>query len=227
MTWFFFLLKRSLSIWIKFYFYHYFFFVSPHSTYKIFLEISVLAFLWIFSCRMWTLMRKLWAFFSSLLLNSTPCVTFALLLHCVDHSHLYLQSVICGHLLKLMGLVPIDLLDRLLIISTQPHTKNEIRQILGIRCEEEDVEMTEEARFLLTKIGVETSLWYAIHLITASALACRKRKGKEVDVRDVSRVYELFMDVKRSTQFMIDYEDQFMFNEVPELSDGVNAAEWG
>ena len=85
--------------------------------------------------------------------------------------------------------------------------------------------MTEDARFLLTKIGVETSLRYAIHLITASALACQKRKGKEVDVQDVSRVYELFMDVKRSTQFMIDYEDQFMFNEVPELNNGVNAAE--
>ena len=120
--------------------------------------------------------------------------------------------------------IPIDLLDRLLIISAQPYTENEIRKILDIRCEEEDVEMTEDARVLLTKIGVETSLRYAIHLTTASALACQKRKGKEVDVQDVSRVYELFMDVKRSTQFMIDYEDQFMFNEVPELS-GVNAAE--
>ena len=54
---------------------------------------------------------------------------------------------------------------------------------------------------------------------------CQKRKGKEVDIQDVSRVYELFMDVKRSTQFMMDYQDQFMFNEVPEVNDGTNMAE--
>lgn len=33
--------------------------------------------------------------------------------------------------------IPIDLLDRLLIISTTPYSEKEIRQILHIRCEEE------------------------------------------------------------------------------------------
>ncbi len=37
--------------------------------------------------------------------------------------------------------IPIDLLDRLLIISTQPYSEPELRTILDIRCEEEDVEM--------------------------------------------------------------------------------------
>jgi len=58
--------------------------------------------------------------------------------------------------------IPLDLLDRLLIITTVPYNEKEIRQILEIRCEEEDVEMTEDAKELLTKIGVETSLRYAI-----------------------------------------------------------------
>ncbi|KAI5064934.1 hypothetical protein GOP47_0019629 [Adiantum capillus-veneris] len=104
-------------------------------------------------------------------------------------------------------------------IDSKPYTEEEIRQILDIRREEEDVEMSDSAKLLLTKIGHETSLRYAIHLITAASLACQKRKGKEVDIQDVSRVYELFMDVKRSTQFMMDYQDQFMFNEIPELAD--------
>lgn len=38
--------------------------------------------------------------------------------------------------------IPIDLLDRLLIIATQPYTEKELRSILDIRAEEEDVEMT-------------------------------------------------------------------------------------
>ena len=44
------------------------------------------------------------------------------------------------------------------------------------RCEEEDVEMTEDAVAILTRIGMETSLRYAIQLITAASLTCRKRK---------------------------------------------------
>lgn len=111
--------------------------------------------------------------------------------------------------------IPIDFLDRLLIISTQPYKEEEIRKILDIRCQEEDVEMSEDAKILLTKIGVNTSLRYAIHLITSAALACQKRKGKIVEVDDVTRVYNLFYDVKRSTQYLMEYQSQYMFNEVP------------
>ncbi|XP_002525291.2 ruvB-like 2 [Ricinus communis] len=111
--------------------------------------------------------------------------------------------------------IPIDLLDRLLIITTQPYTKDEIRKIVDIRCQEEEVEMSEEAKSLLTHIGVETSLRYAIHLITAAALACQRRKGKLVESEDVTRVYTLFLDVKRSTQYLMEYQNQYMFNEAP------------
>jgi RuvB-like protein 2 len=58
--------------------------------------------------------------------------------------------------------MPLDLLDRCLIITTQPYNEEEIRHILDIRCEEEDVEMTEDAKELITKIGIETTLRYSI-----------------------------------------------------------------
>ena len=112
--------------------------------------------------------------------------------------------------------IPIDLLDRLLIIKTDPYSERELRLILDIRCEEEDVEMTEDAKDLLCKIGHETSLRYSIHLITAAALVASKRKSAEVEVEDISKVYSMFLDVQRSTQFMVEYQDQFMFNEIPE-----------
>ncbi|BAT88412.1 ruvB-like 2 [Vigna umbellata] len=115
--------------------------------------------------------------------------------------------------------IPIDLLDRLLIISTQPYTEDEIHKILEIRCQEEEVEMTESAKHLLTKIGVETSLRYAIHLITAAALACQKRKGKAVDLEDINRVYNLFLDVKRSTQYLMEYQSQYMFSDTGEADE--------
>lgn len=36
--------------------------------------------------------------------------------------------------------------------------------------------MSDDALAILTRIGMETSLRYAIQLITASSLTCRKRK---------------------------------------------------
>lgn len=48
------------------------------------------------------------------------------------------------------------------------------------RCEEEDVEMTEDAKEVLTRIGMETSLRYSIHLITAAHLVAKKRKVRMI-----------------------------------------------
>lgn len=73
--------------------------------------------------------------------------------------------------------MPLDLLDRLLIVHTKPYTSDEIRQIIETRCEEEDVEMTEEALDFLTEIGQDTTLRYAIQLITTSSLLAAKRKS--------------------------------------------------
>jgi len=115
--------------------------------------------------------------------------------------------------------IPLDLLDRMLIISTTPYTQREIRKIIDIRAEEEDVEMTDEAKDLLTKIGTESTLRYAIHLITVSNLVAMKRKAQEVDVQDIRKVYSLFVDVKRSTQFLMEYQQEFMFSEVQDGQD--------
>jgi len=115
--------------------------------------------------------------------------------------------------------IPLDLLDRLMIVSTVPYTEEETRRILAVRCEEEDVEMAEDALELLTKIGMETSLRYAIHMIMAASLCAEKRKSAEVEIADIKRCYTLFVDVKRSTQFLMEYQNEFMFNELEEDED--------
>ena len=112
--------------------------------------------------------------------------------------------------------IPLDLLDRLMIISTKPYSESELRSILHIRCEEEDVEMAAEALDLLTRIAKETSLRYAMHMIMAASLVCKQRKGGEVEVPDIKRVYSLFSDLRRSTQFLLEFNKQFMFNELTE-----------
>ena len=110
--------------------------------------------------------------------------------------------------------MPLDLLDRCIIIPTTPYSERELKAILQIRCEEEDVEMAGEALDLLTRVAKETSLRYAMHMIMTAALCCKQRKGAEVEVADVRKVYSMFSDLRRSTQYLIEYNKQFMFNEV-------------
>ncbi|XP_044737800.1 ruvB-like 2 [Chrysoperla carnea] len=114
--------------------------------------------------------------------------------------------------------IPIDLLDRSIIVPTSPYQPSELRQILSIRCEEEDCQMSDDALTVLTRISQETSLRYAIQLITTANVVARRRKATEVGIDDVKRVYSLFLDERRSTQFLKEYQDEFMFNEIKEPS---------
>ncbi|OXU28453.1 ruvB-like 2 isoform X1 [Nasonia vitripennis] len=112
--------------------------------------------------------------------------------------------------------IPIDLLDRMIIVPTIPYQESELKEILKIRCEEEDCEMSNDALLVLTRIALETSLRYAIQLITTSSLISRKSKNIEVGVDDVKRAYTLFMDENRSSQFLKEYQEDFMFYEAEE-----------
>ena len=51
----------------------------------------------------------------------------------------------------------------------------------------------------------ETSLRYAMHLIICAALVARQRKAAEVDKEDIRKVYSLFSDLRRSTPFLLEY----------------------
>ncbi|MCJ1382712.1 RuvB-like protein 2 [Xylographa soralifera] len=109
--------------------------------------------------------------------------------------------------------LPLDFLDRVVIVSTHPYDNEEIKQILAIRAQEEDVDVSPNALALLTKIGEETGLRYASNLITTSTLLSQKRRAKTVDVEDVQRSYKLFYDPTRSVKFITDFEKRFIGEE--------------
>ena len=112
--------------------------------------------------------------------------------------------------------IPMDLLDRLMIISTQPYSMDELRQILMVRCNEENVTMEHDALELLTRISFESTLRYAMHLITVSSYAAKKRHSVTVQIHDVQRCFHLFIDVQRSTARLMntEYSSQYMYNFV-------------
>jgi RuvB-like protein 1 (pontin 52) len=54
--------------------------------------------------------------------------------------------------------IPVDLLDRLLIIRTLPYTRAEMRAIIEIRANTEGIQATPEACESLAEIGERASL---------------------------------------------------------------------
>ena len=62
-----------------------------------------------------------------------------------------------------------------------------------------------------------------MHLITTAHLVAQKRKSTEIDTEDISRVYNLFIDVERSKQFLKDYEKEFMFSEIEDNKMDIDA----
>lgn len=62
--------------------------------------------------------------------------------------------------------IPVDLLDRMLIIRTMPYSLEEMVQIVSIRAETEDLVMDEEALHVMGEIGARTSLRYAVQMLT-------------------------------------------------------------
>lgn len=112
--------------------------------------------------------------------------------------------------------IPEDLLDRLLIVNTEPYSTSDVEQILKIRCEEEGVTLSQDALTVLPKLAESASLRYAMQLISIANMIAQKRKASQVEMNDVKRAYSLFLDEKRSAQYLKEYEKQFVGYEEDE-----------
>ena len=105
---------------------------------------------------------------------------------------------------------PLDLIDRAVIITTEEYDEDTIREILRIRAREEGISISEEALNELTEIGARTSLRYAVQLLSLAAQNARVAKRDRVEVEDVRRVDELFMDVSEAAEYLRKYEEKMM-----------------
>lgn len=106
--------------------------------------------------------------------------------------------------------LPLDFLDRVVIISTHPYNSEDLNKIISIRANEEDVDLSPDALQLLTKIATESGLRYASNLITTATLISQKRRAKTIEVDDVKRSYALFFDPKRSVNFVAEQEKRLI-----------------
>ncbi|MEM0481149.1 MAG: RuvB-like helicase [Candidatus Aenigmatarchaeota archaeon] len=106
--------------------------------------------------------------------------------------------------------MPIDLLDRLLIINTRPYNETEIKEIIKIKAKHEKIELENDALEYLTQLGVKNSLRYALQLLIPASIVAKEEKSKTIKIEHVKRVEKLFSDTKRSVEFVKELEKKFL-----------------
>jgi len=89
-------------------------------------------------------------------------------------------STIRGTDIKSPHGLPVDLLDRLLVIKTLPYCLKEIVLILGIRANTESITMEQEALAHLGAVGVKTSLRYCVQLISPSFILAQTQGRQSI-----------------------------------------------
>jgi len=106
--------------------------------------------------------------------------------------------------------IPLDLLDRLLIITTEPYTREEIKKIIETRAAEMGLLLDEKALEKLTQLGYENSMRYAIQLLAPANELTKLRNGSKIEVEDVERAAQLFVDVSKSSAYLKEWEDKML-----------------
>jgi len=106
--------------------------------------------------------------------------------------------------------IPVDLLDRLLIVRTYPYEKSEIQQILKIRAETEGLKIDEGGLAALSIIGENTSLRYAVQMLTPAFILASTNGKDTVQTEDIEEINTLFMDAKASTRMLAADSDKYL-----------------
>ena len=100
--------------------------------------------------------------------------------------------------------IPVDLLDRLLIIRTMPYNLKEIVQILAIRCATENIDIEEDALAHLAAIGTTTSLRFVVQLITPCHVLSGTLGKMKITKEEIDEISTLFFDGKSSAKLLME-----------------------
>lgn len=99
--------------------------------------------------------------------------------------------------------IPIDLLDRLVIVRTNLYDLEECTKIIAIRAEIEGITLDASALAKLAEISDSASLRHALALVSPAAVLAETNGRDQVLVQDVEEVSALFKDAKYSARMMI------------------------
>ncbi|KJE96831.1 pontin [Capsaspora owczarzaki ATCC 30864] len=106
--------------------------------------------------------------------------------------------------------IPLDLLDRLLIVRTMTYSVQEIVQIIAIRAHTEAIAIEEEAIAFLGEVGDATTLRYAVQLLSPASLLARTNGRERVSKADIVELSQLFFDAKTSAKHLAENDEKYL-----------------
>lgn len=106
--------------------------------------------------------------------------------------------------------IPLDLLDRLLIIRTLPYSSSEMEQIIKLRAQTEGLQLEDTAFSRLSEIGSTSTLRYAVQLLTPAHQMTKVNGRTQITMEDIDDVYSLFLDAKRSSKHLAEKNNKYM-----------------
>lgn len=96
--------------------------------------------------------------------------------------------------------IPLDLLDRCLIVLTHKYEESEIREVIRIRIQTEKLAVTDEAIEKLTELGGKTSLRFALQLLAPASVLSGVMGHASITVDDIEQANSLFIDARSSAR---------------------------
>nr|VWO97886.1 Type III effector HopAA1-2 [Ganoderma boninense] len=98
--------------------------------------------------------------------------------------------------------IPLDLLDRCLIVRTEPYNKDAISKVLQLRANVEGLKLGDGVLDRLASRGADSSLRYALQLLTPASILASIAGRKDIQLEDIDEMGELFLDSKTSSSIV-------------------------
>ncbi|CAN8073211.1 unnamed protein product [Agarophyton chilense] len=107
--------------------------------------------------------------------------------------------------------IPVDLLDRCLIIRTQPYSMEDIAVIIQIRAKVEGIILKDDnVVAALVEVAARTSLRYATQLLTPASILSSVKGQEHLTAADVKEADGLFYDAKASARILLESASKYI-----------------
>lgn len=106
--------------------------------------------------------------------------------------------------------MPLDLLDRIMIIRTLPYRIEDMCQIIKIRANTEGIQVEDDCLNQLAEIGDKTTLRYAIQLLTPANILARINGKEKIAKEEIDECNDLFLDSKSSAKLLQEEDDKYL-----------------
>ncbi|KAF7338531.1 DNA helicase [Mycena venus] len=94
--------------------------------------------------------------------------------------------------------IPVDLLDRCMIVKTDGYTREQVGKVVQLRANVEGLRLGSGVLDRLAVEGEKSSLRYALQLLTPASILAGLAGRTQIEVEDIGEMGELFLDAKTS-----------------------------